>query len=134
MTTLRELASVRTFDSGATRDLDEGKFDYDGFLSPLVLEAYARHMNRHRQQPDGSFRDGDNWQRGIPKEAYMKSGWRHFLDWWTNHRGLSARENIVTALCAVLFNASGYLHEYLKAHPEAMKLAGPDQPGGLDQP
>lgn len=91
------------------------------------MEAYGRHMNKHRRQPDGQYRDGDNWQRGIPKDAYMKSAWRHFIDWWTNHRGFKARENIVTALCAVIFNASGYLHEYLKAHPEAMLKADTDE-------
>lgn len=115
---------IRTFSTGATRDSDEGKPDYDGFLSPLVLEAYGRHMNKHRKQPDGHYRPADNWQHGIPLDAYMASGWRHFFDWWANHRGYSARENIVTSLCATIFNAMGYLHEYLKAHPEAMDLAG----------
>lgn len=81
-------------------------------------------MNKHRHQPDGSYREGDNWQHGIPLEAYMKSAWRHFIDVWKNHRGVKAREGIVTALCAVLFNLMGYLHEYLKAHPECITLAG----------
>lgn len=109
------MSAVRTFETGATRDLEDGKFDYDGFLSPLVLERYARYMHVHRHQSDGTLRASDNWQRGIPRDAYMKSGWRHFVSWWQNHRGVPASETLEDALCAMLFNVSGYLHETLKA-------------------
>lgn len=108
-------AVVRQFSSGATRDQDAGKFDYEGFLSPLVLNRYAEYMHGHRKQPDGQLRDSDNWQKGIPLDAYMKSGWRHFMDVWSEHRGYSTAEGLETALCATLFNLSGYLHEVLKA-------------------
>jgi len=105
---------IRVFDSGATRDTDEGKLDYEGFLSPLVLRRYAEYMHKHRYQADGALRASDNWQRGIPKVAYMKSGWRHFFDWWTLHRSTDTPlEEIEEALCAVIFNASGYLHELI---------------------
>lgn len=105
---------MRTFETGATRDTDTDKLDFEAFLSPLVLERYAEYMHRHRVQPDGSLRDGDNWQKGIPRDAYMKSAWRHFFDWWKEHRGLDSREGLEDALCALLFNVSGYLHEVLK--------------------
>lgn len=107
---------MREFPGGATRDTDEGKFDYEGFLSPTVLERYAAYMHKHRKQADGKLRDSDNWQRGsgIPKSAYMKSGFRHWMDVWKGHRGLLPREVLVEALCAVLFNVMGYLHELLK--------------------
>ncbi|MDX1279384.1 dATP/dGTP diphosphohydrolase domain-containing protein [Oceanihabitans sediminis] len=104
----------RYFDTGATRDTDEGKLDYEGFISPLVLERFAQYMNKHRYQSDGNIRDSDNWQKGIPQTAYMKSGWRHFMDWWKEHRGIKSKEGIEEALCAVIFNASGYLFEILK--------------------
>lgn len=109
--------SIRTFETGATRDTDDGKLDYEGFLSPLVLRRYAEYMHRHRYQSDGSLRSSDNWQKGIPLEAYMKSGWRHFMDWWGNHRGDAGGEDpdIEEALCALIFNASGYLHELLNS-------------------
>lgn len=106
---------MRQFETGATRDSDDQKLDYEGFLSPLVLKRYGDYMHQHRIQPDGKLRASDNWQRGIPLPAYMKSAWRHFLAWWTNHRGLPADEALEEALCAVIFNASGYLHEVLKA-------------------
>jgi hypothetical protein len=71
-------------------------------------------MTKHRIQPDGGLRDGDNWQKGMPKEAYIKSLFRHFVDLWLFHRGHSGRETIKEALCAILFNTMGYLHEVLK--------------------
>lgn len=105
---------MREFDTGATRDTEEGKLDYEGFLSPLVLRRFAEYMHAHRVQADGNLRDSDNWQKGMPKEAYIKSGFRHFMDWWMEHRGHDGREDIEEALCALLFNVQGYLHEHLK--------------------
>ena len=106
---------VRVFETGATRDRDEDKFDYEGFLSPLVLERFAAYMHSHRIQADGKLRSSDNWAKGIPLDAYMKSGWRHFMDWWMGHRGLKSEAVTEDALCAMLFNVQGYLHEMLKA-------------------
>ena len=116
------LAPVRRFDTGATRDTDAGKLDYEGFFSPAVLECFAEYMHGHRQQPDGSKRDSDNWQRGIPRAAYMKSLWRHFMDVWKIHRGLKTVDRVTgkpitlrQALCGVMFNSMGYLHEDLRS-------------------
>ena len=75
---------MRKFDSGATRDADTNKHDYEGFYSPLVMERFGAYMHRHRVQADGNLRDSDNWQKGIPKDAYIKSAFRHFMDWWNN--------------------------------------------------
>ncbi len=112
---------MRTFAKGATRNSAEGKFDYEGFLSPAVLKAYASYMHTHRKQADGKLRDSDNWQKGIPKDVYMKSMWRHFFDVWYMHRGYKAESvedgHDITkeeALCALLFNVMGYLYEELE--------------------
>lgn len=105
---------IRQFDTGATRDTDQDKLDFEGFLSPLVLQYFAEYMNRHRRQSDGKIRASDNWQRGIPKEEYIKSGLRHVMDWWLGHRGFLNRNSIKDALCGVIFNAMGYLFELLK--------------------
>lgn len=113
---------VRTFESGAIRDLDTTKPDYEGFLSPLVIEAFGVYMNFNRQTAAG-VRDSDNWQKGIPMPAYMKSGWRHFFDWWKWHRGLPVKEGLIWGILGLLFNAQGYLHEYLKENPEALDEA-----------
>ena len=105
---------MRTFESGATRDNDETKLDYEGFLSPLVLERYAQYMHKHRKQADGNLRASDNWQKGIPMSAYIKSMWRHFMDVWRQWRGLKGEDTFEESLCALIFNASGMLHEQLK--------------------
>ncbi len=106
--------SIRQFSTGATRDSDSGKPDYEGFLSPFVVKRYGEFMGKNRVQKDGSVRYGDNWQKGIPLNAYMKSGWRHFHDWWMGHRGGVPVETVEDSLCALIFNASGYLYELLK--------------------
>lgn len=109
------MSEVRRFETGATRDQDTTKPDYEGFLSPLVIEAFGHYMHRHRHQSDGSLRASDNWQRGIPPDAYLKSAWRHFMDWWSLHRGREGTDaDLEEALCALLFNVQGYLHELLK--------------------
>lgn len=106
---------MRTFDTGATRDSDDGKWDFDGFLSPLALQRYAEYMHHNRIQSDGSLRSSDNWQKGIPKDQYVKSLWRHFFTFWKAHRDPRSSSTVIEeALCGVLFNAMGYLHEYLK--------------------
>ena len=112
--------TVRCFESGATRDTDDGKFDYEGFLSPQVIERYGAYMHSHRKQSDGQLRDSDNWQKGIPFTVYMKSAWRHFYDWWHCHRQSQKNPDgydysfLEESLCAVLFNTMGYLHELMK--------------------
>lgn len=112
---------TRTFPTGAARDTDNEKYDYEGYLSPLVLERFAQYMAANRMMRDGTIRSGDNWQKGIPLDVYMKSAWRHFVAWWMEHRitrlGGDAKFSaslLEEALCAVLFNVMGYLHEVLK--------------------
>lgn len=117
----KEDAVMRQFETGATRNIDANKLDFEGFLSPLVLESFATYMHSHRIQKDGNMRASDNWQKGIPIDVYMKSLWRHFFDVWKQHRGLEAfspddghKLTIEEALNAMLFNTQGYLHELLK--------------------
>lgn len=112
---------MRQFETGATRDTDETKLDYEGFLSPLSLEAYAKYLHKHRIQADGKLRDSDNWQKGIPKAVYMKSMFRHFMEVWKLHREYPVQDPKTAqviqkeeALCALAFNVLGYLHEVVK--------------------
>jgi len=111
---LDEPSAVRSFESGATRDTDSNKLDFEGFLAPTVLLRYAQYMNKNRVLKDGSLRSSDNWQRGIPLEVYMKSLWRHFFDCWLYQRGGVGKESLEDALCGVMFNSMGYLYELLK--------------------
>lgn len=120
-------AEMRVFDTGATRNVDNTKIDPEGFLSPTVIQAFSDYMNKHRVQADGTLRASDNWAKGIPQDAYMKSMWRHFLDVWSIHRGIARFDETgkeidkVEALCATLFNVQGMLHEELKRR-NSMKL------------
>lgn len=112
---------IRAFETGATRNLDTNKLDYEGFLSPAVLQEFARYMNDHRMQKDGVLRAADNWQKGIPIDVYMKSMHRHFMDLWMLHRDLPAVSpedghsiTKVEALCALMFNVQGMMFELLR--------------------
>ncbi len=103
---------IRTFPSGAIRDTEQNKFDYEGCLSPVVVRRFAAYMHKCCKLPDGSARTADNWQKGIPRDVYIKSMFRHFMDLWLMHRG--GIGNLQETLCALLFNVQGYLFEVLK--------------------
>ena len=120
---------MREFDSGATRDNIGDKPNYEGFLSPLVLEEFGRYMHQHRYQADGELRDGDNWQKGIPTDAYMDSLIRHMMDIWLHHRGYpeKAREDLKEALCAVMFNVQGLLYNLLLERMQPQNCPGEEE-------
>lgn len=110
----------RVFDSGANRDTDAGKLDIEGFLSPVVLERYCEYLHKHRALPDGTLRDSDNWQKGIPKKVYVKSAIRHSLDIWCWWRGYDIVDRktghplqIEDVICAAIFNWMGLLLELI---------------------
>ena len=130
---------IRQFETGATRDTENGKFDYEGFINPLVTYEYGKYMHKHRKQSDGNLRASDNWQKGINRDAYIKCLVRHCEDLKCLHRGyfvykireIGAEHTIVSveeikdlpsnwtittfkdALCAIIFNASGYMLELI---------------------
>jgi hypothetical protein len=107
---------MRNFKTGAIRDKDDNKLDYEAFNCPLVMERYAQYLHKHRIQPDGQVRAGDNWQKlfGDDHEnVCMKSAFRHFHSWWKAHRGYES-EDIEESICALVFNANAYLHKILK--------------------
>jgi hypothetical protein len=107
---------IRTFPTGATRNSSEGKLDYKGFLSPIVLKRYAMYLHKHRKQADGVMRGSDNWKLGIDKDTYMESKLRHTMDMWLHHEGYGdqATETLEDSICGDLFNTMGYLFELLK--------------------
>ena len=113
---------LKKYSTGATRNSNnQDKLDYEGFINPEVLFRFAQYMHKHRKQIDGSLRDSDNWQKGIPKQDYKKSLIRHTIDIWRLLRGWAPIDcdtgepcNLEDLLCAVLFNANGLLFELLK--------------------
>lgn len=120
---------MRAFTGGATRNPEGDKFDYEGFINPEVLHAYGKYMHAHRKQRDGSLRDSDNWQKGIPLRAYIKSLVRHTIDLWRMDRGYivfnpdTGEPHTKEELCAaIMFNVMGYLKETL--HPAGPNVEG----------
>lgn len=109
---------MRTFTTGATRDTAEGKPNYGGYLSALALRCFGRYMLKHEMQADGKKREPGNWKKGIPEDVYYESLLRHVLeDLVALKDGLLGREvdaTVEDALCAIIFNAQGMLHERLK--------------------
>lgn len=118
----------RGFASGATRSTDNGKVDYEGHLSPDVLAIFGDYMNAHRVQRDGKVRASDNWQKGIPIHAYVKSLIRHTIEFWRMWRGstvynLDSKRNFTfdEVLNAILFNVMGILFE-LRRYPGVLNF------------
>ena len=115
-------SKIRRFESGATRHTAEGKYEYARFMDPRVIKTYAAYMHRHRMLPGGEeLREPDNWKKGIPRQQYMDSLWRHVQDLWELHEYGSAtrpedgeRVELIETLCAIMFNAMGYLFEALR--------------------
>ena len=110
---------MREFESGATRDVVEGKLSYVRGLSPIVLKRYLQYLDKHRLQADGKKRDFDNWKLGIDQETYLDGLGRHFWDVWLLCHGYPAEDNhgpvvLEDVLCAVMFNSMGMLFELIK--------------------
>jgi len=103
--------SMRQFETGANRNSEDGKLDFEGFFSPLVLERVAQYMHQYRYLEDGTLRDSDNWQKLFGEDHYsvcMKSAWRHFHDMWMEHRGYKSRDGMDNAINGLLFNVMAY--------------------------
>lgn len=66
----------RTFDTGATRDIDDGKLEYSRYINPLADYSFAKYM-LWKQIIWWEYRRGDNWQKWIPEESLFDSLIRH---------------------------------------------------------
>lgn len=114
---------VRKFDTGATRNDDTGALEPWGFSSALVEKTFSEYMNQHRIQGDGELRPSDNWRRGIPVDAYWHSLSRHILDFRLLYEGFGQEartQDMIDALCGILFNTQGLIYELKKIELKAM--------------
>ena len=112
-------AKIRQFDTGATRDTSIGKLEYARFMSPIVIKRFSEYMNLHRKQSDNNLREPDNWMNLFGdkhEDVCLDSLWRHLMDVWLINKGFpnEAREDIESALCAIMFNVQAWLFKVLK--------------------
>ena len=82
------------FESGAVRDMSEGKGRCDLLPAAAILRL-ARHYE------EGAKKYGDrNWEKGIPLQSFIDSGMRHLL----KHMDGQTDED---HLCAAAWNLLG---------------------------
>jgi hypothetical protein len=110
---MKDNGILRMSESGAIRNSDVGKINYQGALSPLILEAYGKYIEKHSLLPDGTRRNNKNWQKlfGTPEEhrqVCIESAWRHFIDVLMEHDGYDSRDGIDEALGGLMFNVQAY--------------------------
>ena len=83
---------MRKFNKGATRDTEQGKYEYYGFTHPLLDYCFARYMHKNRTMGDGSLRDSNNWWGGFGKDVVIQSMTRHVEDLKLLHTGYKVYE------------------------------------------
>lgn len=70
---IQDSGTRRKFDTGAVRDMAEGKGRCD-LLPPLALLRLAKHFE------NGCLKYGDrNWEKGIPISSFIDSALRHIF-------------------------------------------------------
>ena len=114
---------MEQFGTGATRSDTSRRNDPEGYLSSIAIERYCEYMTKHRVQADGSIRDSDNWQKGMPFGRALKGLWRHLMHLWIRHRGFNPSDEFAAAdmeedLCAIMFNTQVMLHQLVKDRME----------------
>ena len=105
---LKDSGERTEFDSGAVRDMHEGKGRFD-LLPMCVLLRLAQHYEA------GCLKYGDrNGEKGIPCHSFADSAMRHFvkyMDGWTDEDHLIAA---IWNLCGLAWTE--------EKHPELMDI------------
>jgi len=70
------MSEHRTFESWASRDVAIGKMQVSKYSHPLNDYSFNAYM-LSKQTIGGKFREWNNWQKWIPREALMESLCRH---------------------------------------------------------
>lgn len=114
---------MEQYGTGATRSDTSARNDPEGYLSAIAIERYCEYMTKHRVQADGSIRDSDNWQKGMPFGRALKGMWRHVMHLWIRHRGFVPSDQFAAAdmeedLCAIMFNNQVMLHQLVRKRLE----------------
>lgn len=97
---------IRSFKTGAVRDVDTEKENYIESVSWLSLQRYAKYMKR----ASSKYGEG-NWIKGIPEAEYEKSFMRHVQKYFANKYNGAKLELEIDHLAAAMFNLQGIMHE-----------------------
>lgn len=98
--------SIRTFESGAIRDLDDTKEDYIETISWRAMKRYAQYMTGKKKKYGAG-----NFKKGIPIESYEQSLLRHVQKYLENKYEGGDVEKEEDHLSAIVFNVFGIMHE-----------------------
>jgi hypothetical protein len=116
------LMSMRQFSTGATRNNDINQLDLEAYRSPITDIVFGQYMKKHARQSDGTMRDGDNWQKGIPMKSGVSSETRHHYDVWLEARGYDSRDGVLEGLCGLKFNVDLMIKNLYDALPKDIDL------------
>lgn len=103
---MKPVKEVRSFTTGAIRDVDDDKEDYIESISWLTMKRYAHYMKKQEKK----YGRG-NWRKGIPIEEYEKSLIRHLQKYISKKYYEIDTEPDFDHLSAMLFNLQGLIHE-----------------------
>lgn len=97
---------VRTFATGAIRDIDSKKEDYIETISWRALRRFAEYMTAKKTKYGAG-----NFKKGIPIKSYEESLLRHVNKYLENKYEDGKVEKAEDHLSAMIFNIFGIMHE-----------------------
>lgn len=106
MAEILDSGNRREFETGAVRDMSEGKGRFD--LLPLeVIWDLAKHFEK------GATKYGEyNWQKGIPVNSYWDSAvrhlWKHKLGWIDEDHAIAALWNVACMIWEERYSPRAY--------------------------
>lgn len=100
------MTDVRTFTTGAIRDVEEGKEDYIETISWTAFKRYAEYMTGKKKKYGAG-----NFKKGIDPESYERSLVRHLSKYLINKHEFGGLEEGEDHLAAMIFNIFGLMHE-----------------------
>ena len=105
---LKDSGNRTAFDTGAVRDMHEGKGRFD-LIPPEMMFRLAKHYEA------GSKKYGvRNWEKGIPVSSCLDSAERHLYNYKS---GMTDEDH----LAAIIFNIAAIMY-FEKNKPEMLKL------------
>lgn len=115
---VKDSGNRQKFESGAVRDIQEGKGRFD-LIPPIAIKRLAKHYE------NGSKKYGDrNWEKGIPVSRCMDSCFRHLYNYM-------AGDYEEDHLAAAMWNIAAIMH-YEKYNTDMHDLDNiPWRPNGI---